>query len=275
MSIILPVTKKLASGLSYRIGGFGPVLMLIHGFPADGDLWREIVQKLKHEFTVIVPDLPGTGGSSRMICSGISEMADELFAIFEEEDVDSAVIAGHSMGGYVALAFAEKFAAYVAGLSLVHSTAYPDSEERKQMRLKVVKLIENGGRVPFVREMVPNLFSAGFKQLHPEIVEKQTTEALAISGAALINFYLAMAARKDYNALLSAAKFPVHWVIGGADNVLTTESLFTQSAMCGTSFITFIKNGGHMAMLEYPEMLTSAFINFAQYCFRNIIIPTS
>jgi len=160
--------------LSYFVGGTGPCLVLLHGFPQSGVLWQKVWGALSESFTVIAPDLPGVGGSS---FSGraltMEKMAESVKLILDAEHISEAVIAGHSMGGYVAMAFAELYPKTLQGLCMVHSLATADDEDKKENRRKAIRLIGKGGREAFIKQMMPGLFSEAFKKSHPEVIEGQ------------------------------------------------------------------------------------------------------
>src|SRR5690606_25097329 len=115
------------------------------------------------------------------------------------------VMVGHSMGGYIALAFAEKYPKVLKGLSLVHSTATADTEEKKETRRKSIALIEKGGKDAFVKGMIPNLFSNHFKGAHPEIIQKQIEQGQKLKAESMVGFYTAMINRPDRRNVLTEA----------------------------------------------------------------------
>ena len=160
--------------LSYRKSGEGPAIVLIHGFPENGELWRNVWQ-LFDGYTLLIPDLAGSGNSEFNNADSLTMeyLADSIVAILQKENLQKAVIVGHSMGGYVGLAFAKKYPHMVAGLCLVHSVATADDEEKKENRRKAISVVEKGGRETFIKQMVPNLFAESFTNAHPALLEQQ------------------------------------------------------------------------------------------------------
>jgi len=250
----------------YRKMGSGPVMVLLHGFPENGLLWRNIWDKLCGSFTLIVPDFPGSGNTPLENETDIAQMADMVKEILDYEKVDSAIIAGHSMGGYVALAFAGSYPAMIKGISLVHSTPVADDVEKKKARLKSAELIRKGGKELFIMQMVPNLFSDAFKQSNPLMVKAQTEEALKTSSDGLINFCDAMRLRNDSRAMLKTAGFPVQWIIGLDDNIMSYKKILIESHQSDINFVTFYRECGHMSMIEAPERLARDMEIFGRYC---------
>ena len=164
--------------ISYRMTGKGPDVVLLHGFGEDGNVWKFQEAFLTPYFRLIIPDLPGSGRSPFLPMDGIppediiSGYADIIKKIAEKEAVRHCVLLGHSMGGYIALAFAAKYEDMLAGLGLVHSTAYADSGEKKEARSKGIAFIQKHGAQEFLKQSVPNLFGDDFKAARPEAVQE-------------------------------------------------------------------------------------------------------
>jgi pimeloyl-ACP methyl ester carboxylesterase len=260
-------TSKFPS-LTYRRIGEGPALVLLHGFPASGKLWHKIWPELSKHFTVIVPDLPGAGGS-KFSGGGVSveDMAESVNEILMDCDIDKAIIAGHSMGGYTALAFAEMYGDKVKGLSLVHSFAGADSEEKKETRRKSIALMEKPkGKETFIRQMIPNLFSKAFKEEHPEVLEEEIENGIQLEVKAMVSFYNAMINRPDRTKVLVEAGFPVQFIIGKEDKAIPIDIAAQQSTLSNRTFVSIYTDCAHMGMLEQPEKLTRDLKEFADFC---------
>jgi pimeloyl-ACP methyl ester carboxylesterase len=255
------------SGIYYRKTGSGPAIILLHGFPASGGLWHNIWDGLSVSNTVITPDLPGSGNSPLKGAASISDMAEMIKEIMDREQLERAVIAGHSMGGYIALAFAGLYPQKVTGLSLVHSTTDADDDEKIKTRQKAIALIEKGGKQGFINQMVPNLFSDATKQAHAELIREQIKESMEIQDASMINFYKAMIERKDTTQVVSNASFPVQWICGMDDNVIPYKKILNKSYKADINFVSFYINCGHMSMQEAPLQLASDLASFTSYCY--------
>ena len=261
------ISTSISSRLFYRKMGSGPAVVLLHGFPESGTLWQNIWDVLSESFTLIIPDFPGSGNSVLEQETSIGEMAACVKAILDEEKIDKAVVAGHSMGGYAAFAFAGLYPEKVAGLSVVHSIPVADDEEKVKMRLKAIELIRKGGKNAFVTQMIINLFSPGFVKASMPAVQAQVDEALRMDSDALINFYSAMIKRTDHSFVLGVADFPVHWVIGREDNVIHYKKILEHCYKSDINFVTFYRDCGHMSMIETPERLVRDLDKFINYCY--------
>lgn len=259
--------------ISYSSVGTGPVIVLIHGFPDSGAIWETISDDLCKAFTLIIPDLPGTGATPMQGEVTIDDMARGIDLILEKEGVNKVVLAGHSMGGYVALAFARLFPERVAGLSLVHSTAAADDEEKKQARLKVIEIIRKGGRETFIRQMTQNLFSDSYRNLHVADVVAKVEAGLKVDENSLIAFYKAMIGRDDNVDMISKVAFPVQWIAGIDDNIINYKKTLRDCHQSNINFVTLYSNCGHISMIENPVKLAADLHQFGEYCFnlyRNI-----
>lgn len=253
----------------YREYGSGSAVVLVHGFPDDGRIWTGAAEALAASHRVIVPDMPGAGKTPLTGSVSVAEMAAEIKKLLDKLGIEKALVAGHSMGGYIALAFARQYPESVAGLSLVHSTPLADDEEKKKTRQKAIDLILNGGKEAFIKQMTGNLFAASFRDANPELLREKAAASGAISAEALVNFYRAMMGRENAVGVLQTADFPVQWVLGSEDNVISFKSAL---GLCHASVINFVHlytGCGHMSMLERPDALIADLGQFAGYCYRN------
>lgn len=255
------------SKLSYKRYGTGPALMLLHGFPASGNLWSEVQFQLSQHTTLLIPDLPGTGGSDlKNDDTSMDELAHVVPEILDDAGISQCVVAGHSMGGYIALAAAGLFPDRLKGLSLVHSTANSDDEEKKEKRKKAISVIRKGGKDVFIKGMIPPLFSESFRQAHPETIQERIEEGMKIPSESLIAFYNAMIARPGRLEVLSAAGFPVQFILGKEDSTIPWQSVLSQCSLPVRSFVSLYDSCAHMSMLEQKEPLQKDLLKFVLSC---------
>ncbi len=255
--------------LYYRKMGAGPVLVLLHGFPENSTLWRNVWDKLSASYTLIIPDFPGSGNSSFKERLDMADMATCVYNILIEENISRAVVAGHSMGGYAALAFAARHPEMVAGLSLVHSTPVADDEEKRKTRIKSIEVIQKGGKRAFISQMVPNLFSTDSKEKLSTLIDNLIEEGVAMSDESLINYYQAMLGRQDHTASLEGFQFPVQWILGTEDAIIPYKKILMFCTRSAINFVSFYRGCGHMSMYEAPERLATDLDDFVKYCCYN------
>jgi pimeloyl-ACP methyl ester carboxylesterase len=257
---------KLSAGNSTLNKVKEPVVVLIHGFAENNQIWEQQQAYLSEQFYVIAPDLPGSGQTPLTEPLSIESMADFVHSILLADGIESAVIIGHSMGGYVGLALAEKYPAMVKGLGLFHSTAAPDSEEKKEGRLKSINIIRQYGGEAFIKQALPNMFSPVYKQQHPEQVDAYVTMGMQCPQASLISYYHAMINRPDRTAVLSSLQVPVLFVIGKDDTAVPLKGVLPQVSMPYTSSIHIFPETGHMGMWEVPEASNGQLQEFILFC---------
>lgn len=251
---------------AYQVTGQGAPVLLIHGFPENSTVWEHQQKKLQAQYTVITPDLPGSGNSPLTYPLSIESMADFVQAILLAEGIDKAVIAGHSMGGYIALAVAEKYPDLVQGLGLIHSTAAADTEEKKEARRKSIKLMEQYGAEAFIRQAVPGMFSGATKNRQPALVDALIEMGMQCKVEALIAYYEAMIKRPERKAVLQKIAAPVLFMIGKDDTAVPMESVLPQVTLPARSSLHIFENTGHMGMWEVADKCSLVLQQFAEFC---------
>lgn len=252
--------------LAYYDSGTGeqgkPAIVLLHGFCGSSAYWEEVVPALEKHGRVIVPDLRGHGRSSASDESpyAMELFAGDLLALLEKLNIERICLFGHSLGGYISLAFAEQHAEKLASFSLVHSTAKPDSEEAKGNRDKAAAaLLENGIR-PFVEGLVPKLFAPAHRDSMKQVVTHITETGYEASAAGAAATALGMKARPDRTAVLEQLNMPILLVAGSEDAIVAPANTFSVDGPHVTQVL--LEGSGHMSMVESPAELSEALIAF-------------
>ncbi|MEN9686522.1 MAG: hypothetical protein RLZZ28_2308 [Bacteroidota bacterium] len=251
--------------LFYRLTGVGKTVVLLHGFGEDSRIWESQVDFLKNHCRLLVPDLPGSGKSALLKSGkpvGMEDYACCIKAILDKEQIESCIMLGHSMGGYITLAFAKKFPAYLTGFGLIHSTAFADSEEKKISRSKAIEFLEKFGVGPFLKNTIPNLFGNHFKNQFPEKIAALIQRGESFSKEALQQYYRAMMERPDYTAVLKSNGIPVLFVMGTDDIAAPMADVLKQVSLPDISYIYVMPDIGHMSMLEAGETLNGQLFDF-------------
>jgi pimeloyl-ACP methyl ester carboxylesterase len=258
--------------ISFSSHGAGRCVVLLHGFLEQKEMWDAIVLNLSKRYKVICIDLPGHGKSESF--GYVHEMefiAEAVNAVLKNLRLRRFFIAGHSMGGYAALAFAEKFPKKIKGLCLVNSTAYADSDERKQLRLRAIDVVKKNHRL-YVSETVPNLFSAEFRNNNRQLVETIKQWGLAMTPSAITASIEGMRRRKDRMHIATSKNFPVFYIAGTKDETIPLEISLAQTKHLPENQTCIIENSGHMSYLEYPEETLRALQKFIRNSFRTSTI---
>jgi len=223
-------------------------LVLLHGHGVDDTIWDGIDASINEYFTVVRPNI-----SLFTFCRTVEEYADELHRFLTTAVIEKCTLIGHSMGGYIALAFAEKYPEKLEGFGLFHSTAYADDESKKHQRNQTIDMLRTYGTEMFVKNTAANLYGDRFKELHPNKIKEHIEHYGKLPVEALIAGINAMRDRPDRTAVLAAMPFPVLFIIGMQDKLIPFESCISLSEYPKQSYPFILAEAGHMGMLERPD----------------------
>ena len=233
-------------------------LVLLHGYPLDHHLWDEIVPLLEDTFDVITPDLRGFGESTTGSSSpSMEDYASDIAGLLNYLEIPKTAIVGHSMGGYVALAFVRLYPERVSRLGLVSSQVLADPPDRKEGRYKSADDVAENGIGSVVATMTPKFTSDERLQAFARAsMERQAP-------AAYIAALKAMAERIDSTPLLSSLKVPVVLVHGNADALIAVERAREVKAALPGAHLVEISGAGHMPMMEAKDQTAQALKHLA------------
>ena len=258
-----------ATTIAYADTGSGPVVMLVHGFGETASVWNQLAIALEDRYRVIIPDLYGTGDSKRQLaetayCS-LEEHAESLRLILEDAGIEVCTMIGHSMGGYITLAFAEAYPEMLNGFGLFHSTALADSAEKKQVRSRGIEFLAEHGSKDFLSGVIPTLYGEDARLRIPRQISQHIQEVSGIMENILAGFYKAMMARPDRQAILSKSAVPVLFILGEEDKTVNLQETLPQTELPGKTQLHVWKKVAHMGMIEAPEKTAEAVIQFLQH----------
>ena len=245
----------------YRMIGNGPAVVLLHGFGEAGWVWNHQINAIK-DFQFIVPDLPGSGQSEMIDDMSMEGLAKSIHQLLQQLNIDQCTMIGHSMGGYITLAFAEKYPSLLNSYGLFHSTAFADTEEKKASRRKTIATIQQNGAPAFLQNFIPGLYGSYFKQQQPEAIDNHLTQVANLTDAALIAYTHSMMERPDRTNVLKQNKMPVLFVLGMEDAAIPFHDTLKLASMPDISYIHVFENCGHMGMIEEPEQSNYILNNF-------------
>ena len=253
--------------MGYVKTGAGPVVVLLHGFGEDRHIFNSTVTILEKTYTVYTPDLIGTGmsllnGSGPITNFSIEYLADSIAALLQHEKIENCILLGHSMGGYVTVAFAKKYPHYLKGFGLLHSTALPDTPLKIENRTRGISFIQKFGAASFLETTAPNLFGTFTQKNHPKIVTNFIQVLPHFFNEVLIAYYHAMIARPNLTPVLETTNLPVLFILGDQDIAVALEDTLPQTKMPNTAYLYVLENCGHMGMLEHPIIFNNAVLDF-------------
>jgi 3-oxoadipate enol-lactonase len=240
--------------LAYQDLGEGEdTVILLHGFCGSSSFWQEVVPLLD-SCRVIAVDLRGHGQSGISDSAfGIEEMAKDIHYFLDQKQLENVYLFGHSLGGYVTLAFAELYKEKLKGYGLIHSTALGDSEEAKENRLSSIEKIKKEGMHSFVDELVPNLFNPDRQDELKEEIQAAKEIGYETSPIGAIQTLKAMRNRTDRSEVVKNRTLPVLLIAGEHDGVIPKEKVFIHEAPHIQTEV--LPQSGHMSLFEESEKL--------------------
>ncbi|MEM6320876.1 MAG: alpha/beta hydrolase [Bacteroidota bacterium] len=260
----MPTINYYQHKISYDIKGRGTPIVFLHGFGENRQMWREFTQEFE-ENTLITIDLPGSGESDAMDVS-IARMAKVVRAVLLAERIDKCLLIGHSMGGYVALAFAKLYPELLLGYCLFHSQPNADTEEKKTARNKGISFVKRYGNALYFKGLVPQLFGQKYRKDNAHTIDKTIFYGSQMPAEGVVYQLAAMRDRPDNRAVLKNSKAPVCFIIGNQDVAIPTENSEQQTYLPNVADIHFLPDKGHMGMYEAPKKTRQILLNFLEFC---------
>ena len=216
-------------------------------------MWNAFVLEFSKKYRIITIDLLGHGKSESLgYVHAMEDNADVVHFILSELRLRKAVFVGHSMGGYVALAFAELYPEFMKGLVLLNSTSRADSEEKKLNRDRAIKAVKQN-YTNFVRLSISNLFSENNREILASEIEYVKKEAIKTPLQGIVASLEGMKIRKDREVLLHFSTYPIMLILGKKDPVLNYEESIEQAEGTKVELVTF--PDGHMSSIENRDEL--------------------
>ena len=234
--------------ISYTDDGTGEVLILLHGFLETKNIWEPFISHFTQSHRLITIDLLGHGETG---CLGyihtMEQMTDSVIVLLENLSIKKCIILGHSMGGYVALAFAEKRPDFIVKLGLINSTSQKDSMERKQNRDRAILAVKDNPK-RFIRMGIPNLFSPDNLEVYSEAIAHITEEALKTPVQGIIAALEGMKIRPERSSFLTNLNRPKLMIASKKDPVLDFKALKKEAKEAKMNLI--VLPDGHMSFVE-------------------------
>ena len=246
--------------ISYSDIGKGTAIVLLHGFLENREMWNPIVEILSQKYRLICIDLLGHGDSESLgYVHTMEDNADVVHAVLSELKIRKAIFGGHSMGGYVSLAFAELYPEKVKGLMLINSTSRADSDQRKENRDRAILAVKKD-HTAFVRLSIANLFSPENRNRLKDEIEHVKIEALKTPLQGIVATLEGMKIRNDREVLLHFAPYPILLILGKKDPVLLYDENVDQVENTNVELISL--EDGHMSPIENRNELIDVMQRF-------------
>lgn len=264
---MLPTKRITFSNLEieYIIVGKGLPVLFIHGFGETYHVWSNQIEVLKNNYQVIACNLPGTSSSEKHLNTSITlqDMSKCIKQLMTSEHIEKFVLLGHSMGGYVSLAYQHLYPNDLIGLGMIHSTSFADTEQKINARKKSISFIKTQGAEPFLKQSFPELF-------HDKIKNRTTIESLlyhskTIPLSTLCGYYEAIMQRPNRINSLKNINIPVLFIAGQHDTLIPLEESLIQCHLPSRSFLKILEHSSHLGMLEQPDEFNEILTTFLDY----------
>lgn len=238
------------SSIFYSIEGSGKPIVFLHGFLESSTMWQPLISSL-NGYKVLLIDLPGHGKSEKVADSHTMELqAEIIYQILKKENISNAAFVGHSMGGYVLLAIAEKYPEIISKLIMVNSTSALDTVEKKKNRSRAIEIVKRNKKT-YVSMAISNLFSEDNRQKFSLEIENMKNEASTFSTGGIIAIIKGLRDRIDRTNVLKDFTNKKYSIVGLKDAIIPIEE--SRKIATTTNTTLFEVKTGHFSVLEKCE----------------------
>ena len=251
--------------IHYCDKGSGKTIILLHGYLESSDIWSGFAAQLANRFRVITVDLPGHGLSDvfggchtmEFMATGIKELIDNL-------NINKVFLTGHSLGGYIALAFIELFPERLTGYCLFHSHPFADSPEALEKREREIKLVK-GGKVDLMYpDNVAKMFATENLEKFKDALHISKEIASKIPGEGIIAVLKGMMARPSRLLFMEEGRVPCLWILGRMDNYISCEVVQKKVKLPANAKVVILENSGHLGFIEEEDRAIEVMVNFVE-----------
>ena len=254
--------------IHYNDSGKGDVIVLLHGYLESCEVWDAFSEKLAHSFRVIAVDLPGCGlsdvfgeiHSMELMAGAIKELIDYL-------NIKKVFLTGHSLGGYVALAFLELFPDHLSGYCLFHSQPFPDSPAALDKRKREIEIVKVGKKNLMYPDNVIKMFATSNLEKFSDALQRSKDIASRIPGNGIIAVLNGMMIRPSRLSFMEEGKVPCLWILGSMDNYIPYDLIQKQVNLPSNARIVVLKNSGHLGFVEEEDLSVKIVSDFVKKIF--------
>lgn len=240
-------------------------VVLLHGYLENMLVWEEFIPLLYKELRVITLDIPGHGISEiKGECHSMEYLADTVAAALASLGIAEATIVGHSMGGYIALAFAERHPERTSGVVLLHSTPYADNEEKRKNREREIALVKSGKKELLAHTAPAAGFAPENRNRCREAIEELEQTVFLTEEGGIVALLNGMIGRKDQNEMLRNLDKPILFILGRKDGYITAEVAEKMVGEHPEAKAVWLEESGHMGFVEEPKACAAALLEFVK-----------
>jgi pimeloyl-ACP methyl ester carboxylesterase len=251
--------------ICYSDSGKGSAIVLLHGYLESMEVWDGFKDKLGSEFRVISVDLPGHGLSDIFDESHSMEfMATVVKELIDSLSITKVFITGHSLGGYVALAFLELYPEYLSGYCLFHSHPLPDSPEAIEKRLREIVIVKAGKKHLMYPDNIIKMFAPSNVDKYSEALQRSKEIASRIPGEGIIAVLNGMMKRPSRLSLMEEGRVPCLWILGLMDSYIPCDLIQSKVKLPPNATVVVLKNSGHVGFIEEEDKSLEVIIRFVK-----------
>jgi pimeloyl-ACP methyl ester carboxylesterase len=259
--------KYMAGKIHYNDQGRGDVIVLLHGYLETSEVWNYFAKKLSEKFRIILVDLPGHGKSDNYGEVFTMEfMATLIKNLLESLNIKKNFLIGHSLGGYITLAFAEHYPDMLSGYCLFHSQPFADSPETLEKRKREINLVNEGNKDLMIPDNISRMFAEFNLQKLSDAFQKSKEVALSIKGEGITGVLKGMMARPSRLSVMESGKVPCLWILGSMDNYINCEQIQAKVKLPSNSRVVILRNSGHLGFIEEEEKSVKVITGFIRKC---------
>jgi pimeloyl-ACP methyl ester carboxylesterase len=249
--------------IHYNDSGIGPVIVLLHGYLESSEVWNGFQEKLTKEFRVISVDLPGHGLSDVYGEVHTMEfMATAVYELLKSLTIKKVFLTGHSLGGYVTLAFLELFPEFLSGYCLFHSQPFEDTPEAIEKRKREIDIVKAGKKDLMYPENVIRMFAPSNLEKFSDALRRSKDIASRLSGDGIIAVLNGMIIRPSRLSYMEEGKVPCLWILGSMDNFIPCDIIQEKVNLPDNARVIVLKNSGHMGFVEEEDLSVKALNDF-------------
>jgi pimeloyl-ACP methyl ester carboxylesterase len=234
--------------------GNGTPVVLLHGYLESSEVWNGFAEKLSSDFRVISVDLPGHGLSDvygevhgmEFMATGIKELIDYL-------EIKKVFLAGHSLGGYVTLAFLELFPDRLTGYCLFHSQPFSDPPAVIDKRKREIEIVKMGKKNLMYPDNVIRMFAVSNLEKFAGALQHSKDIASRIPGGGIIAVLNGMIERPSRLSFMEDGKVPFLWILGSMDSYIPYDLIQAKVKLPSNARVVVLANSGHMGFIEEEE----------------------
>jgi len=257
---------KFNSGrIHYTDQGKGAAIILIHGYLETSVIWESFSKKLSENFRVIAVDMPGHGRSDMFdAVLTMDFMASSVAGLMKHLKLKKAFVTGHSLGGYVALAFAELYPEMLSGYCLFHSQPFADDSGKVENRNVQIALVHEGKKDLFISGTITKLYAAAGLQKFSGSLKNSIEIAFSVPDETIVSVLKGMIARPSRVFVMESGRVPLLWILGVYDNLIDCKAVQSKVTLPENAEVVILKNSGHMGFIEEEELAVKAVKDFIE-----------